>query len=314
MENNQSASRAARRFLDERVRTDWSWPDVPDPWAQSDEEVRDVTTLRERYYGDSSPSETEDEAADGADPYKFDNPDSIGDAVELKALSRKRKRRLALEDEMKVNEGLRIFVERRDAWTGVASVKKYGTAARLANVQNAVQATETERSPSITADISSSNAPTPMSVDSQASAPTAHDDTLPTTVATTDEPLVPVAPRLLADNAIRKSITPRAYPDIFNKIVVSSRTPSVPINLSDMTKALVAGWKENGEWPPKATPLDPLAGKKRFALAAVRAENGEPFLAHHPHLQKGMESVRKIFHLNGQVKDGGHGSGPANPE
>ncbi|OAG05220.1 uncharacterized protein CC84DRAFT_1054313, partial [Paraphaeosphaeria sporulosa] len=250
MENNQSASRAAQRFLMDRVRTDWSWPDTPDAWSQSDEEVRGVTSFRERFYGTSSPSETEAEGADGSDPYKFDSPDSIGDAVEQKAQRKKRQRRIALEEEMKVNEGLRTFVERRDAWTG-------------------------------------------------ASAAAAHDESFRTAVATTDEPLVPVAPRLLADNAVRKSITPRAYPDIFNKIVVSSRTPSVPINLADMTKALVAGWKENGEWPPKAAPLDPLAGKKRAALAAVRAENGEPFLAHHPHLQKGMDSVRKIFHLNG---------------
>ncbi|KAF9737865.1 hypothetical protein PMIN06_004298 [Paraphaeosphaeria minitans] len=312
MENNQSASRAAQRFLLDRVRTDWSWPDTPDAWSQSDEEVRGVSSFRERYYGTSSPSETEAEGADGSDPYKFDSPDSIGDAVEQKAQRKKRQRRIALEEEMKVNEGLRTFVERRDAWTGVASVNKYGTDGRPARTQNAAQTTQAERSPSISADISSSNAPTPMSVDSQASAAAAHDEAFRTAVATTDEPLVPVAPRLLADNTVRKSITPRAYPDIFNKIVVSSRTPSVPVNLADMTKALVAGWKENGEWPPKAAPLDPLAGKKRISLAAVRAENGEPFLAHHPHLQKGMDSVRKIFHLNGQAKESDHGSGLAN--
>lgn len=311
MENNQSASRAAQRFLRDRVRTDWSWPDTPDAWSHSDEEVRGVVSLRERFYGDSS-SEAEDEGADGNDPYKFDSPDSIGDAVDRKARRKKRHRRAALEEEMKVNEGLRTFVERRDAWTGVASVNKYGSAGRPAKTQDAAQTVQPEPSPSLSAEISSSNAPTPMSVDSQLSAAAAHDEAFRAAVVPAAEPLVPVAPPLLADNAIRKSITPRAYPDIFNKIVVSSRTPSVPVNLADMTKALVAGWKENGEWPPKAAPLDPLAGKKRTALAAVRAENGEAFLAHHPHLQKGMDSVRKIFHLNGQAKDSGHGSGPAN--
>lgn len=311
MENNQSASRVAQRFLMDRVRTDWSWPDLPEAWSQSDEEVRSATSFRERFYGTSSPSESEAEGADGRDPYKFDSPDSIRDAVELKAQRKKRQRRMALEEEMKVNEGLRTFVERRDAWTGVASVRKHGTAARPANTQNVAQTAQAERSPSIGADISSSNPPTPMSVDSQVSAAAAHDHTFGTAIATFDEPLVPVAPPLLPDNAVRKSITPRAYPDIYNKIVVSSRTPSVPVNLGDMTKALVAGWKENGEWPPKAAPLDPLAGKKRTALAAVRAENGEPFLAHHPHLQKGMDSVRKILHLSGPAKEGGHGSEPA---
>ncbi|KAJ4297841.1 hypothetical protein N0V90_005737 [Kalmusia sp. IMI 367209] len=299
MENNQSASRAARRFLDDRVRTDWSWPNVPACWSASDEEVRGISEFRERFYGDSSPSASEDE--DVGDPYKFDSPDSIGDAVERKVQNRKRKRRTALEDEMKDNEGLRIFIQRRDAWTGVASVKKYGTQRPKKAEQ---QTAEAEHSPSMLAEISSSNAPTPMSVDSQASA--AHDAT-----PATQEPLVPVAHRLLPDNAIRKSISPKTYPDIFNKIVVSSRSPSVPINLADMTKALVEGWKENGEWPPKAAPLDPLAGRKRAAIASVKAESGEPFLAHHPHLQKGMDSVRKIFHLNGPPREGGHGPGNA---
>lgn len=304
MENNQSASRAARRFLDERVRNDWDWPSLPDPWSQSDDDVCRVTSFRERYYGDSSPSDTDDDDAAGSDPYRFDSPDSIANAVEIKAHRRKRKRRAALEQEMQHNEGLRMFVERRDVWTGVASVNKY----RKLQHQSVVA----EQSPSDLAEISSSNAPTPMSIDSTTSDPTAHLEPPPTDATASTESLVPVAPPLLPDNAIRKSISPRAYPDIFNKIVVSTRTPAVPINLSDMTKALVAGWKENGEWPPKAAPLDPLAGKKRTALAAVRAENGEPFLAHHPHLQKGVESVRKIFHLNGQARDG-HGSpGAAN--
>lgn len=304
MENNLSASRSARRFLEDRVRNDWDWPVVPDVWSQSDEELRGVMSFRERYYGDSSPSGTEDETATSGDPYRFDNPDSIGSAVELKALRRKRRRRAALEEEMKENEGLRMFVERRDAWTGVASVKKYGTVGRSANDQTGPQPIHPVRTSVDLADLSSSNAPTPMSVDSQTSVPTGNP--LHGEIITSTESLVPVAPPLLPDNAVRKSITPKAYPDIFNKIVVSSRTPSVPINLADMTKALVAGWKENGEWPPKVAPLDPLAGKKRSALAAVKAENGEPFLAHHPHLQKGVDSVRKMFHLNVQARDGSH--------
>ena len=305
MENNLTASRSARRFLEDRVRNDWDWPAMPDVWSQSDDELRGVASFRERYYGDSSPSETEDEAVANGDPYRFDSPDSIGSAIELKALRRKRKRQAALQDEMKENEGLRMFVERRDAWTGVASVKKFGTTGRPAKDHTGTQA-HPLRTSSDLADLPSSNAPTPMSVDSQTSVPATnplHGET-----NASNESLVPVAPPLLPDNAVRKSITPKAYPDIYNKIVVSSRTPSVPINLADMTKALVAGWKENGEWPPKVAPLDPLAGKKRNALAALKAENGEPFLAHHPHLQKGVESVRKIFHLNVQTKDGGNGT------
>lgn len=299
MESNQSAARAARRFLDERVRDDWEWPQKPDCWSASDEEVRRATVFRERYYGDSSPESSDDEAA--TDPYKFDSPDSIGHALERKVQRRKRRRRAALEHEMKENEGLRIWVERRDAWTGAAAVRKYA-------MQRAAATTSTVEATVGSIDPTSSDASTPMDTDSQSSS---RDDE-PASV----EPLVPLARPFLADNAIRKSITPKTYPDIFNKIVLSARTPSVPINLSDMTKALVQGWQENGEWPPKAAALDPLAGKKRAALAGVKADNGtEPFLSHHPHLQKGMDSVKRIFHLNGHHHEthhethheGGHG-------
>ncbi|KAF2256976.1 hypothetical protein BU26DRAFT_513706 [Trematosphaeria pertusa] len=307
MEHNQTASRSARRFLEDRVRDDWDWPKLPECWSASDEEVRGITSFRERYYGESSPSESDDDAA--ADPYKFDSPDSIGDAVERKALNRKRKRRAALEEEMKENEGLRMWVERRDAWTGAAAVIKYGTK-RPGNSSSTVEGGLRQTATSTEDHASSSSEPsTPMDVDSDAPS---RDGARPTTI----EPLIPVAHSLLPDNPIRRSITPKAYSDIFNKIVMSSRTPSVPINLADMTRALVQGWQENGEWPPKAAPLDPLAGKKRAAIANVKMEHENmQFLAHHPHIQKGMESVKKILHLNGHHHEhsshheGGHGNG-----
>lgn len=269
METNQTAARAARRFLDERVRNDWDWPNVPEAWSASDEEVRGITEFRERYYGDSDSQESEDEV----NPYQFDTPDSIGDAVERKNQRRRRKQREELEEQMKENEGLRCFVERRDVWTGVASVRKYGKPA------------------------SKDAAPGPgpgehaFTSDEATSAPGE-----PLAEA---EPLMPVAPRILVDNSIRASIAPKAYSDIYQKIVVSSRTPTVPVNLADMTKILVQGWKDNGEWPPKAAPLDPLAGRKRSIVGVNGVAHGGEFLSHHPHMKKGMDSVKRILHLNG---------------
>ena len=73
-----------------------------------------------------------------------------------------------------------------------------------------------------------------------------------------------------------------------------------------MTKALVKGWQEHGEWPPKAQPLESLAGKKRALASPMMDSGAEPFLSHHPHLQKGVDSVKKMFHFNGQSQ------GPAN--
>jgi hypothetical protein len=275
--NNQKAARAARRFLDDRVRNDWDWPEVPACWSASDEEVRGVTEFRERYYGTSASeeTETEEEDNDAGAAYKFDSPDSIGDALEQKRQNRKRKRRAAQQEEMSWNEGLRMFVERRDTWTGAASARKYGIKAKETASQN------------VDNDHSGTVIPAPET-SSEKNDPA--------------NPLIPLAPRLLADNPIRASIKPEAYAEIFNNIVITNRSPSVPVNLADMTRALVVGWKEMGEWPPKAGPLDPLAGgRKRAAPGMIKFEsNGhDPLLAHHPHLKRGVDSVKRILHING---------------
>ncbi|EFQ92246.1 hypothetical protein CFE70_003240 [Pyrenophora teres f. teres 0-1] len=286
MENNLSAARASRRYLDERLRNDWEYPDVPAAWSASDEEVRDAADFRERYYGESESgdSDTEDERAG---TYKFDTPDAIGDAVARARDARRRRRKERLELEMKENPGLRIWVERRDVWTGAASVKKYGThRQRQAN------------RPSSAAGYSSEEHPiTPTGSE-------AHSITSATTTPDTFD-LVPVAPRLLSQNTIRASITPKVYPDIYQKIVVSSRTPSVPINLSDMIKALVQGWKDTDEWPPRPGVIDPLAGKKR-SIASVTSSGHHHggFIARHPHLEKSVDGMKRILHLNGHHEQG----------
>jgi hypothetical protein len=311
--------------LTERVRDDWEWPNLPDCWSASDEEVRGIDEFRERFYGTSS-SEPESDADNAAEnPYQFDSPDSLGDAIEMKILARKRRRRIALESEATWNRGLATFVAQQDAWTGAAAVKKYGTKRPAKAAQPAEAALPTEAAlpaeavlPTEAALSAEGEDPiNPASPETPTTPVTAsssvHETTTPSapeasTITASGEPLIPVAPPLLPGNSIRKSISPKTYPDIYNKIVMSSRTPSVPINLADMTKALVQGWKENGEWPPKAAPLDPLAGRKR-ALASVKLDNGDhQFLSHHPHVKKGMESVKRIFHLNGNHESGAVGN------
>jgi hypothetical protein len=277
MESNQTASRAAKRFLQDRVRNDWAYPDVPPVWSASDEEVRDAQDFCERYYGES---ESSDSAGDEAGPYKFDSPDSIGDAVTQTRDARRKRRRERLEEEMQQNEGLRLWVERRDVWTGATSVKKYGTR-RRAKTSVPAGGPQPQKDMALH--------PEPLSLDN--TAPDAFD-------------MVPVAPRLLDQNPIRTSITPKVYSDIFQKIVVSSRTPSVPINLADMTKALVQGWKDGDEWPPRAGLVDPLIGKKRAVTGASANGQHGGFMDRHPHLEKGVDSVKRILHLNG----GHHGT------
>ncbi|KAF2829680.1 hypothetical protein CC86DRAFT_391781 [Ophiobolus disseminans] len=258
MESNQTAARAAKRFLEDRIRSDWAYPDVPPEWSASDEEVRDARDFRERYYGESESGDSS--GGEEAGPYRFDGPDSIGDVVARTREARRKRRRERLEAEMQDNPGLRIWVERRDLWTGAASVKKYGTRQRRASPDS--------------------------------------------TIAETFD-VVPVAPRLLDSNPIRASITPKAYPDIYQKIVVSARTPSVPINLGDMTKALVQGWKDSDEWPPRAALADPLAGKKRSITGMAVNGHEAGFIHRHPHLEKSVDSVKRILHLNGGHPEGG---------
>lgn len=240
--------------------------------------MRSAQHFRARYYGDSDSSDGGNEGNEGHDagPYKFDSPESIGTAVSNTREARKRRRRERLEMEMQENEGLRMWVEQRDAWTGAASVQKYGINKRPA---------------------SDTSCPVPDACDEPSASITPAPQNQDTSILDTFD-IVPVAAPLLADNPIRASITPKAYPDIFQKIVVSSRTPSVPINLADMTKALVQGWKDTNEWPPRATAPDPLAGKKRsITLAAVNGHHGG-FVDRHPHLGKGVDHVKKMLHLN----------------
>jgi hypothetical protein len=71
------------------------------------------------------------------------------------------------------------------------------------------------------------------------------------------ETIIPIPPPLLPPtNSMRSSITPAVYLSIYDKVVANALTPSCPINLSDMIRSCVAGWKRDGEWPPKSAPLD----------------------------------------------------------
>jgi hypothetical protein len=283
MQDNLSAARASRRFLDDRVRTDWQYPAVPAVWSASDEEVRDAVDFRARYYGESESADSDDGEGDGPGPYKFDSPDSIGDAMAHTRDARRKRRRERLEREMAENAGLRTWVERRDIWTGAASVKKYGTTRHRASHPTSAEGYSSEEL-----------ATTPSGSEPQSLHSATQD--------TTD--LVPVAPRLLDENPIRASVTPKTYPDIYQKIVVSSRTPSVPINLADMTKALVQGWKDSDEWPPRAGAADTLAGKKRTITGTTSNGHQTGFIHRHPHLEKSVDGMKKILHLNAHHEQG----------
>jgi hypothetical protein len=76
-----------------------------------------------------------------------------------------------------------------------------------------------------------------------------------------------------------------------------------------MTKALVQGWKESDEWPPRAALLDPLIGKKRSLTGAAANGQHGGFIGRHPHLEKSVDSVKRILHINGHSNGAEHADG-----
>jgi hypothetical protein len=68
---------------------------------------------------------------------------------------------------------------------------------------------------------------------------------------------------------MRASITPSLYSSLYDKVVVHSLQPSCPINLSDMVGSCVAGWKRDGEWPPRSSAAVPAAAPTTPASGVV---------------------------------------------
>jgi len=249
-ELRDAAARSAKFSIREKLCEDWEWdpaasllhrlqdcdpsdhtningdPNSPASPDNDDDTVSDdsitPSNWREREPDSSDASSTTTDAAHVPPSYKFDTPDSLTTHI----LTRKRARRLALDEEMRWNDGLRTFVLRRDDWTG----------GRVKIVHHTLP-------------------PEPVTLRHPPPSPS----TAPTTLAIKTE-LVPLAPPLLPHtHPIRANINPQTYPSIYSKVVVQGLAPTVPINLADMTSALVVGWKEDDLWPPKNTAV-PEAG------------------------------------------------------
>ncbi|KAJ5702204.1 hypothetical protein N7488_009752 [Penicillium malachiteum] len=111
-----------------------------------------------------------------------------------------------------------------------------------------------------------------------------------------DELLIPVAPPFLApDNPVRATITPTIYPSIYTKVVVQGMTPTVPVNLADLTKAMVQGWKADGQWPPKpAVSSIVLADDATIPKKASDNADANPQSRRKNSITSAM---RKVFHL-----------------
>ncbi|CAG8219204.1 unnamed protein product [Penicillium salamii] len=321
--SRDASVREAKVFAKEVVRNDWDFEVGVPPASSADGSLchnREVCEWRVREF-DSSTSELEPQTSDSED-------EPVTTGGQQTDIERRRKRRRQMDDEMAWNEGLRVWMARRNAWSGAKTQRQIRTEEEkraLAGVQtdttdqsdglegatgassattpsttftgsvtgsSADLATRTETSLAIVdrekseelqhrADLTSgqqgdqeeeqSTAPDEetkgkASSETNITEPDASDrlpglTSFPAVEDQTeeekeieelDEPLVPVAPPFIPDtNPVRATIVPSIYPSIYSKVVVQGMTPTMPVNLAHLTKAMVQGWKADGQWPPK---------------------------------------------------------------
>lgn len=282
-----AAIRAAKQRMRDITRNDWTFdpehnssrPPSP-PYALD----REATEWRYRDPGSSCDSDVDQTAEISDNAYADDQN------------RRRKKRRKMLIEEMDWNHGLRIWAERRDAWTGARCGRPPATSdSDIDDTDDGATSGDEDEDEddfnmrSIDAqDISAATAAGflkpvhhPSSSKSSeeskrhshlhhasCSCPSAHRDW--ESAVPLDDPVLPIAPPLFpATNIIRASISPAIYPQIYSKVIIQGLTPSIPINLADVTRALVCGWKSEGQWPPKDTIPEPTltAVKKRSPAA-----------------------------------------------
>lgn len=293
----QAEIRDARRMLQGRVRSDWDYPPLPAyqdtqrekrPQQQNgeatvagfkfhaprQEEPLEPLKWRERDYASSDDDSEEDEveiaAVRGSQGKKGkgehkEEASAVAQEISNRRLARKRKRKELLEEEMTWNDGLSHWTVRRDAWCGAK------TADQVRSLENGrgdehmhAKADSASASAGSTPRTStSSGSAHATSTSTAATSPGANINIAGMSVVPPSHMLVPVAPKMLPNHPIRKKISPGMYPEIYNKIIIQSRTPSVPINLGVMIPALVKGWIDDGEWPPKPGPIEKSLTKKK---------------------------------------------------
>lgn len=133
----------------------------------------------------------------------------------------------------------------------------------------------------------------PVSPPPPATTPSSSEETLdPPTLVPVPPPLVPLS------NAVRAAITPATYPSIYSKIVVQGLAPTIPVNLGDVVRAMVEGWKRDGEWPPKSRYEEEGEGKR-----AVREE-----VVDEGRVRRGVGRVKRVFGM-GEKEEDGEGDG-----
>ncbi|KAF0635902.1 hypothetical protein FPSE5266_10599 [Fusarium pseudograminearum] len=293
---------------------------VDDPESSDDEDNSDAEStystvsedpvrFRTRLEWTSDLSDDDDEPGPSRSPFRFDNPNNVGSTVQATVQAKRAKRRRDVRKEMEWNEGLACFETRRNAWTGARTVRvraKPVTPPAVSPLSPRRFFFRRSMSTSPPSSTIASALPPQVSDASDGSSLAKSDelrnarskDTTPSTPPDSRnypvEVLLPLAPPLLPpNNTLRASITPSVYLSLYDKVIIHSLQPSCPINLSDMLRACVTGWKRDGEWPPRPAmpPPTPAAKKKKPKKASNQSENA------------GSTVRRMSFGLLGRDKD-----------
>ncbi len=248
-------------------------------------------------------SDIDDENDDNS---SFDDSQS---SLQLVAIARQARRRRAIREEASWNPGLACFEARRNAWTGAKTVRVRSKPVAATSTQPTsprsprrffFRRSMSSSPPSAAAALAAANAASAdLSGTASDSSSIPHDDlpkvdshadgsTANTPATSTEETstypvetLLPLAqPILPPNNPLRASITPNVYLGLYDKVILHNLQPSCPINLADMLRSCVTGWKRDGEWPPRSTPYNPPAAKKKSSkpkkLAASAATPSAP--------------------------------------
>jgi hypothetical protein len=280
----------------EEEKVDVSTADADDDGYQCDDDAEsiystvseDLVHFRPRAEWLSELSGDEGDEPVSPSAYRFETPDAVGSTVKANELSRGAKRRRAIRAEMEWNPGLACFNARRDAWTGAKVVRVRPKLATTTPTSPTTRRLSFWRFSSSPSPSSPNDSPTELSPsatrNSGDTTAVSSVESVPKEPKPRDSPhypvqtLLPVPPPLLPpENPMRASITPASYAAIYDKIIVHALTPACPVNLSDVLRACVVGWKRDGEWPPRlmeAPPVVAVRKKKKEANHEKKASAG----------------------------------------
>jgi hypothetical protein len=295
---------AVKRYLAEKVKQDWTWewprpqPTASEGFTDNPSNAADIYTVdedwKERDEWLSNASDDEDRVGVPASvsspdtpstrhsPYRFESPDGVGDTIKRAHWERKQRRKKRLAEEMAWNSGLQCFVARRDAWTGARKVSRSSLGfAPVKTIQ-----------PS---SISSEDGGSSTAMEKE------DDDEWE------DDVEIPIAPPILPpENQMRASILPGAYNTIYDKVVIQSLQPSCPMNLKDITRSCVQGWKRDGEWPPKSSVPEPKKKGRKMSVASLfgldKYEKEESLKEHDKEKERDEKRDEKKFSASSGIK------------